>query len=416
MGLFSFLRKLFFGAPTARGDRRTRSRTLHPPVHLTPVRRRRLRQFPSSEEVRGPHPPYEFAKFSHRHGHFLDLTQDANLPRLDSFELPVFHTPAQLAAWLDLRVGTLAWLTHRFNEKQRPDNAAEAHYVFHWLRKRSGGWRLIEAPKQILKHAQQQVLREILDRVSPHRTAHGFVAGRSIVSNARPHTNCRVIVKLDLENFYAAVNFPRVVAIFRSLGYCREAAIWLARLTTSSIPTNLPFPDREPAAIRPFLARHLPQGAPTSPALANLSAYVLDVRLSGLARSLGANYTRYADDLTFSGDHQFLKALRVFLPLTSQIIRAERFQLNVKKRKIIRNNQCQVVTGVVVNQGVNVSRKEFDRLKATLTNCVRTGPREQNREQHPNFAAHLRGRVAHVAALNPRRGEKLLTLYNQIRW
>jgi retron-type reverse transcriptase len=380
------------------------------------MRRRRTRQTLNTQEVPGPTPPYPFAKFSRRFGHYLDLTGDGDAERLAAFGLPQFCTPAELAGWLDVRLGTLAWLVHRFHEKQHPDNERQAHYSFRWIRKRSGGWRLIEAPKPILKGAQQQILEEILNRVRPHQAAHGFIKGRSIITNAAPHTGQRVLVKLDLENFYANITFSRVVAIFRGLGYCREAAIWLARLTTSAVPKNIPFPGGEPAAIRPFLPRHLPQGAPTSPALANLSAYVLDVRLSGLARAFGARYTRYADDLTFSGGPELLGRLRVFLPLVTRIVRAERFRVNVRKRRVVRNNTRQTVTGVVVNEGVNVSRREYDRLKATLHNCLRHGPLSQNRENHDDFAAHLRGRVAHVTSLNARRGAKLLALYKQIRW
>src|SRR5262249_3537243 len=153
-----------------------------------------------------------------------------------------------------------------------------------------------------------------------------------------------------------------------------------------------------------------------SPALANLSAFSLDLRLSGLSRSFGAQYTRYADDLTFSGDEQFLRSLAVFLPLVSQIVRSERFTLNKRKRKIIRNSQRQIVTGVVVNARTNVPRRDFDDLKATLTNCVRRGPSTQNHDRRARFAAHLLGRVAHVSQLNPARGAKLRALYAQIDW
>src|SRR5262249_47839747 len=130
----------------------------------------------------------------------------------------------------------------------------------------------------------------------------------------------------------------------------------------------------------------------------------------------GAQYTRYADDLTFSGDEQFLRSLAVFLPLVRQIARSERFQLNTRKRKIIRNSQRQTITGVVVNSRLNVARPDYDRLKAVLTNCVRRGPSTQNHDRHENFAAHLLGRIAHVAQLNAPRAVKLRSLYAQIDW
>jgi hypothetical protein len=164
------------------------------------------------------------------------------------------------------------------------------------------------------------------------------------------------------------------------------------------------------------LRRHLPQGAPTSPALANLSAFSLDVRLSGLAKSFGANYTRYADDLTFSGPEPFIGSLRVFIPLVRKIMSAERFRSRKDKQKVLRSNQRQTVTGVVVTERTNVARKQSDELKAILHNCRKLGSQSQNRAQHEDFAAHLRGRIAHVTQLNRARGEKLLTLYEQIAW
>lgn len=360
--------------------------------------------------------PYSFARFGSRPGTWRDLSTDGNDELLARFQLPVFHTPDELAAWLQMPVGRLAWLTKHCTASRRAENVAQSHYHYRWLRKRSGGRRLIEIPKPRLKAAQKRILVEILQKIPPHPAVHGFVPGRSIVTNAAPHVGRRVVVRLDLENFYANVRFSRVTAIFRRIGYSREAALWLARLTTSSLPMNTPFPETDAYALAPYIRRHLPQGAPTSPALANLAAHSLDVRLAGFAKSFGANYTRYADDLTFSGLESLLRALPTFLPLATKIVRSERFKVNVRKRRVIRDNQCQRVTGVVVNGKVNVARTEFDRLKAILTNCLRQGPQVQNRDQHDDFAAHLRGRIAHVSQLNPHRGEKLRRLFEQIQW
>ena len=105
------------------------------------------------------------------------------------------------------------------------------------------------------------------------------------------------------------------------MGYSREAAVWLGRLTTTALPASLVRQSSSNPDLQPYLGRRLPQGAPTSAALANLSAFALDLRLAGLARSFGVQYTRYSDDLTFSGDERFLRSLAVFLPLASQIVR-----------------------------------------------------------------------------------------------
>lgn len=436
MSLFDLLRRWFWPTtPTQDRAGAAESRTADKPLpaaepvkpkrrpraRLVPLRRRlaqrakpRPRRDVGADAV--PQSPYTFARPS-IFGGYLDLSRDRNESRLRRFGLPEFHTPQELANWLQIPLGRLAWLVHRFDEKHRPADEKHAHYHCVWIDKRAGGQRLIEIPKPQLKAVQHKILREILDRVPPHAAAHGFITGRSIRTNAEPHVGQRVIVKSDLENFYASVGFARVVAIFRGLGYSREAAIWLARLTTSSLPETL---QKQAAASRsalePYRVRHLPQGAPTSPALANLSAFSLDIRLAGLARSFHAGYTRYADDLTFSGDKQFLKSLAVFLPLVSQVVRSERFRVNLAKRRVIRDHQRQQIAGVVVNAHPNVARAEYDRLKAILVNCIRRGPSTQNHSHHPDFAGCLRGHIAHVRHLNPARGDKLLELYGQIDW
>jgi RNA-directed DNA polymerase len=290
-------------------------------------------------------------------GKYLDLSLDSRTELLDRWELPILRTPQELADWLRIPLGKLAWLSGRFAESGRPVDPSRAHYRYSWKAKRRGGYRLIEAPLPLLRQVQEQILDEILSRVPVHPAAHGFCAGRSILTNARPHVNQDVVIGLDLDNFYSRVRYSRVVAVFRGLGYSREAALWLSRLTTSAIPNNLEFPGGDPKLLRRFLPRHLPQGAPTSPALANLVAYGLDVRLSGMARSFQARYTRYGDDLTFSGSWELGACSRLFLPLVLRIIREERFRVNSDKRRFLRRSTRQQVTGVVVNEKPNISRQ-----------------------------------------------------------
>jgi retron-type reverse transcriptase len=171
------------------------------------------------------------------------------------------------------------------------------------------------------------------------------------------------------------------------------------------------------AALRAtYGARHLPQGAPTSPALANLLAWRLDLRLYGLARAAGANYTRYADDLAFSGDADFAKSLGRFNKAMTTIAGEEGFRLNHTKTRIMPRHQSQRVTGLVVNDHVNVGRTGFDTLKAILHNCVRGDPDSQNRAGVPDFRRHLEGRIAWVEQVNPHLGTKLRRVFERIEW
>ncbi len=223
-----------------------------------------------------------------------------------------------------------------------------------------------------------------------------------------------ILLTFDLENFYPSVGYSRVVAIFRTMGFSREVALWLARLTTSTVPPGLTAPSE--ADLRPYRTRHLPQGAPTSPALANLSAFALDVRLSGLARRFDVRYTRYADDITFSGHGRFGGALKDFIPLVTAIVRDERFSVHRRKRRVLRRGQRQMVTGVVVNEKINAARRDYDQLRAILHNCIRHGPSTQNRDGLEHFAAHLAGRIGHIRHLNPQRGNRLRQMFDRIDW
>jgi retron-type reverse transcriptase len=161
---------------------------------------------------------------------------------------------------------------------------------------------------------------------------------------------------------------------------------------------------------------HLPQGAPTSPALANLFAYRIDCRLSGLAQSASAVYTRYADDLAFSGGENFERAITRFAPHAASILNQGGFIVHHRKTRVMKQGVRQYLAGLVVNEHANIVRAEFDRLKAILTNCVRHGSEAQNRGAHPAFRAHLEGRITFVEHINPQRGSKLRRIFGQIHW
>ena len=165
-----------------------------------------------------------------------------------------------------------------------------------------------------------------------------------------------------------------------------------------------------------YCRKHLPQGAPTSPALANLIAYRLDCRLSGLAANAGVSYTRYADDLLFSGAKDFGRFAKSFAIKVGSIAIDEGFQVQFRKTRIMRAATQQSAAGIVLNQGTNARRSEFDLLKAILFNCVRQGPSTQNRKCVSDFQSHLRGRINWVRQLNPARGEKLMAMFHSVDW
>ena len=217
------------------------------------------------------------------------------------------------------------------------------------------------------------------------------------------------MLRFDLRDFFPSVSAARVQAIFRTAGYPREVARLLTWLCTTRTPDEVVAEPR-------WRARHLPQGSPTSPALANLAAYRLDVRLQALAQKLGANYSRYADDLAFSGDQRLERAARRLQVLVGVIAAEEGFELHYRKSRFMRQGVRQQLAGVVVNARPNLRREVYDELKATLHNCLRLGPASQNRAGHADFRRHLRGRIAHVKMLHAERGAKLQAIFDRIVW
>ncbi len=142
----------------------------------------------------------------------------------------------------------------------------------------------------------------------------------------------------------------------------------------------------------------------------------MDCRLTNLAKSAGAVYSRYADDLAFSGDKTFAARADRFLTYAAAVAMDEGFSIQHRKTRIMRQGVRQHLVGLVVNQRVNVIRADFDRLKATLTNCARSGPETQNRVKHSNYRSHLEGRVAFVEMINPEKAKRLREIFDQIKW
>ncbi len=317
--------------------------------------------------------------------------------RLRRFHLPLLASEKDVADWLGIPLRRLRWYTF--------DRAADTiwHYTRRVVPKRSGGERVLLAPKRDLKVLQRKVLDGVIAQVPVAPSVHGFVRGRSIVTNARQHAGKQVVLTLDLKDFFPSVTYPRVRGQFIALGYSFAVASALALLCTEY--------DREEFARegkRYFISigpRHLVQGAPTSPALANLVAWKLDKRLGGLAAKRGFIYTRYADDLTFSGDDvEGVQRLRV---VASRIIYDEHFTPNKAKTRVARQSARQIVTGLVVNDAPATPRRLRRRLRAILHNARQGGLAGQNRDKRPAFRSYLEGMIAFVHSVNPRHAAPL---------
>jgi RNA-directed DNA polymerase len=212
-----------------------------------------------------------------------------------SWEVPVIESAGALAEWLLLYPSELEWFADLKGLAYKTKRPRIGHYHYRVLGKGSGAIRLIEAPKPTLKELQRRILAEILNKIPAHPASHGFLRGRSIKTYVGTHVGKRVVLKMDLQDFFPGITGARIQTVFRTMGYPESVADLLGGICTNA----------ERGYGELYRRLHLPQGAPTSPALANLCAYRVDCRLAGLARSAGAEYTRYADDLAFSGGEDF---------------------------------------------------------------------------------------------------------------
>jgi hypothetical protein len=340
-----------------------------------------------------------------------------------TWDVPGIESVGALADWFWLEYGDLDWFADLKGLGYKNSHLLLRHYHYRVLAKQSGSIRLIEAPKPQLKRLQRQILAGILEKIPPHGAVHGFVKERSIKTFAGRHVGQRVVLRMDLRDFFPSFAAARIQTFFRMLGYPESVADLLGGICTNAVPRdvwNSPELDIDPIQLQEARALysppHLPQGAPTSPALANLCTFRADCRLNGLAKSVGAKYTRYADDLAFSGGEAFERHVEHFSMHVAAILFEDGFSVNHRKTRIMRRGVRQHLAGLVTNERINVMRTDFDRLKATLTNCVRLGPESQNRDAHPFFRSHLDGRVNFVEMVNPAKGKRLRRIFDQIQW
>lgn len=332
--------------------------------------------------------------------------QRSHPEKLASRGLPLRSTPMDVALALQISIPRLRWLAFHHPASK------VAHYTAFSVPKKSGGQRLLASPKRGIRAAQTWILKNVLDKVAPHVAAHGFVASRSTLTNAMPHVGKEVVLNTDLEDFFPSITFPRVKGIFEELGYSPAVATIFALICTES--------PRRRAVVNGVTLhvacgpRALPQGACTSPALSNLAARRLDSRLGGIAKKLGWTYTRYADDASFSASGETGKQVGYLLSRIRHISQEEGFRVKESKTRILRRNQQQSVTGIVVNDKPSTPRETRRRLRAILHAAKKTGLAAQNRANHTNFTAHVDGMISYMQMVQPEAGKRLRETFQAI--
>ena len=335
-------------------------------------------------------------------------TKDAS-NRLIENKLPLISKHTQLASAVNLTVPQLKGLCY---QQEVASNIPYTHFT---INKRNGTPRQIWSPIPRLKFVQRWILENILNNLMTHGAAHGFVRGKSIVTNATVHCNSALLIKLDVKDFFPSVHWRRVKGVFRHAGYPEQIATLLALLWTES-PRQMVQQNGKTYYVA-LSDRALPQGAPTSPALTNIVCLNLDRRLTGLAEKIGLRYSRYADDLTFSlpanstsiknaaqpSDHNHL--IGQLLGSVHKILQEEGFILNNDKTRVIRMGNQHNVTGMVVNgEGVpRVPRKIKRMLRASLHNLALGQPLREGETLET-----LSGYAAWIASAERELGETYL--------
>ena len=338
--------------------------------------------------------------------------KETNVEKLQENHLPILETDKDLAALLQVEYATLRHLTyHR-------DVVTFDNYHRFDIPKKSGGMRHIAAPKTKLKAAQRQILDQILEKIPVSDMAHGFLKSKSVVTGAKVHqTRPDLLINMDLENFFPTITFERVRGLFQSFGYSGYIASLLAMICTYC--ERMPMEIKGETKYIKTSERILPQGSPASPMITNIICKRMDQRISGLCKKLGFIYTRYADDMSFSyiGDTEQI-SIGGFLHSIQKIIEEEGFSVKQEKTHILRRNNRQYVTGIVINnEEIGVPRKWVKVLRASIHNAEQLQKSGQKLSKETRM--EIKGKIAWLRSVNATRYQKIIhqglkVLENQI--
>ncbi|NJS10001.1 MAG: tetratricopeptide repeat protein [Microcoleus sp. CSU_2_2] len=325
--------------------------------------------------------------------------------RLQSNNLPLCNSHEDIAQAMGVSVKGLRFLA--FSRKK-------SHYIRFQIPKKTGGNRKISAPTHLLKKSQKWILENILENIQLHEAAHGFRLKHSIVTNAEHHVGKEVIINIDLKDFFPSISYRRVKGLFKSFGYSETASTIFGLICTEPKIKEVEVNGKIEFLLS-WTERYLPQGAPTSPAITNILCSRLDRRLHSMAKQYGFDYTRYADDLTFSASGESLDNICNIFQNTRFIVEQEDFEINEQKTRVIRKFRQQEVTGIVVNEKLNISREKLKNFRAVLYQIEKDGLEGHNWGQSEDIIASIEGFANFVSMVNPEKGAKFKEQIDRIK-
>lgn len=291
------------------------------------------------------------------------------------FALPELQNASDLAR--EIRLSELVLFKYFSNNSK--------YYHSYKIKKKSGSFRIISSPFVELKAIQRWVLRNILDKLNTSPYAKGFIKGKKLIENAIPHTNKQYILNIDLKDFFDNIPASHVFSIFHALGYPPLLSYQLAKVCTKN--------------------GVLPQGAPTSPSLSNLVCSRLDYRIGKYCEKNALSYTRYADDLTISGNK--LDIMKNAKHTILKIIEDEGFIINFGKLKLVGPRLKREVTGLVVNSVLGIGRVKLNEYRLRIFNLYKSND--------PLAKAISDGIIAYVLSVDKPRADKLKILHDKLQ-
>ncbi len=333
--------------------------------------------------------------------------EGGNEQTLTELQLPIIRNAEDIANAMQLSMGKVSWLSyHRVTAKTD-------HYHRFQIPKRKGGFRSIASPKPTLRTAQSWILENILSKITVHENAMAFRKNRSITNNAEPHQGKGVVIKMDLKDFFPSIQFRRIKGLFQSFGYNEGVSTIFGLICTDAFRVNAKLDGQDFYVA--LGERYLPQGACTSPALTNIICRKLDSRMTGLAKKYDYTYTRYADDMIFSHADKNNKAVAWILKCTQEIIEGEGFLIHPDKTAVMRSHRRQAVTGIVVNETMNVSRRDLRNFRSFLHHYENEGAEIMSERIGKDATQYAKGYWAFVNMVNQEKAGKILEKHGWLK-